>query len=369
MATLSQASREWASRPSDERFLDLPSMESHFQGVRDASKALVVSSRKLHAEPADGDAIKGLVVTGPNGHPVTPTNWSFGQLAMLSGAPAGYLRSLPSPIAADCINYGLQYKRDVEDVGVLLQKTDTPDVPSVLRAVTGPRYGRVWNLDVIRAIISRFGDGRTGDFRVPGEFGVDVDVTKTNTTLYASDRDCFVFLADERNRIEVPNRRDGKPGLLARGFFIWNSEVGSTTLGISTFLFDYACSNRTVWGAQDINELRIRHTVSAPDRFIDEVAPALESYSNSSTRSITEAIENARSKRLNGDDLDKFLTERFSKSMASQLKAIHELEEGRPIENLWDVNTAVTAKARSIPYQDERVALEREGGRILKLAA
>ena len=52
---------------------------------------------------------------------------------------------------------------------------------------------------------------------VPGEFGGRVTVTKDNTTLYASDRDMFVFLADEENRIELPNR-DGrlKPGLFAQ---------------------------------------------------------------------------------------------------------------------------------------------------------
>jgi hypothetical protein len=34
---------------------------------------------------------------------------------------------------------------------------------------------------------------------VPGEFGQRVAVTKQNTTLYASDRDMFVFLADEED--------------------------------------------------------------------------------------------------------------------------------------------------------------------------
>ena len=69
-----------------------------------------------------------------------------------------------------------------------------------------------------------------------------------NTTLFASDRDMFVFLADEDNRIENPNRRAGRFGSFARGFFVWNSEVGKTTLGAGFFLFDYVCCNRIVWG-------------------------------------------------------------------------------------------------------------------------
>jgi hypothetical protein len=45
---------------------------------------------------------------------------------------------------------------------------------------------------------------------VPGEFGQRVTVTQDNTTLFASDRDMFVFLADEENRIELPSRRAGR---------------------------------------------------------------------------------------------------------------------------------------------------------------
>jgi hypothetical protein len=37
-------------------------------------------------------------------------------------------------------------------------------------------------------------------------------------------------------------------------------------------------------------------------------------------------------------------------------------------ETLWDAATAVTAYARGVGYQDERIELEREGGRILDLA-
>lgn len=368
MTELMRASHEWATRKDDERFLSLPDMQEHFDTVQANSRGVIVPSRRITVEPVEGDH-KGLVVTGPNGHGYTPTNWSFGQLATISESPAGYLRSLPAPIAADCINYGLQFKRDIEDVGVLLQRP-SGDEPGTLRAVTGPRYGRVWNADVIRALINRFGDGRTGEFKVPGEFGKAVEITKGNTTLYASDRDFFVFLADEDHRIEIPNRRNGQPGTLSRGFFVWNSEVGSATLGIATFLFDYVCCNRIVWGAEDVKEIKIRHTISAPDRFMAEVAPALKHYAEGSASTITKAIEDARSARFDEDgELDKFLAKRFTKTMATSLKRVHEIEEGRPIENLWDVTVALTAKARAIPFQDDRVTLERQAGEIMALAA
>lgn len=365
MTILTHASTQWASRPSDQRFLSLHELGAKVSFDRDRSAARVVSSRKITVRPAEDDAVRGIQIEGPNGGVVTPTHWSFGQVAQLAGAPAGYLRKLPAPIAADALNYGLRFDRDVEDVGLLLTKQDTG---IELRAATGPRYGRIWNADIVNALIGKFGDGRTGDFRVPGEFGKEVEITKKNTTIFGSDRDMFVFLADETNRVEIPNRRNGKFGSLARGFFVWNSEVGSQSIGAAFFLFDYTCSNRIVWGVEEFKEIRLRHTVSAPDKWLEQITPVLTDYANASAGPVEQTIKAAQQKRVD-DDLDKFLAARFTKSQATQIKAAHEREEGRPIETIWDVVTGTTAYAKTIEWQDERVAVERLGGKVLDLVA
>jgi hypothetical protein len=358
---LMQASRQWASRPADERFTSLDDMLTHFRDQRAHSREVVCPTSRLSLVPQPDH--KGLLLEGPNGHGYAPTHWSFGQLCGLADAPAGYLRKLPSDMAADCLNYGLRVVRPEkapEDIGALLYRNGEP----ILRAATGPRYGRVWNADVTAQLVDRFGDGISGHWRVPGEFGKAVQVTKDNTTLYASDRDMFVFLADEERRITVPNRRNGRSGDMARGFFVWNSEVGSATFGIATFLFDYVCCNRIVWGAAEYKQVTIRHTSGAPERFLQEIAPALESYAQSSTANVTQAIEDARSKVIT-DKVDEFLTSRFSRGIVNSMKTAHELEEGRPIETAWDAVVAATAVARSIPHQDSRVDLERAAGKIL----
>jgi len=361
MSILTQASHEWMKRPNDQRYLNLPDMKAHFDLERKYSAEKVVPTSKVTILPVKGDNT-GLVVQGPKGFDFAPTHWSFGQLATLGKAPAGYLRTLPSPMAADCLNFGLKIARDIEDVGLLLHKNGgTP----TLRAATGPKYGRIWNNDLLDEVIKRFGDGVTGAWKIPGEFGKKVAITKANTTLYASDRDFFIFLADEENRIILPNRRDGKSGSLARGWFMWNSEVGSTTFGISMFLFDYACKNRIVWGVTEKVDFRLRHTVSAPDKWLAEIQPALIAYQNSSGKGVLQAIEDARKDRLE-DRLQKFLADRFSKELVKSMTDVHMIEEGRPIETRWDAVVAATAVARSIEHQDVRVKLEREAGSLLK---
>jgi len=361
---LMQASRQWATRPDDERFISLHEMGAALGDMRSRSRDVFVSSRKIECVPAHGDAVKGIEVFGPNGTGYRPTHWAFGQLARLVGAPSDYLRDLPAPIACDALNYGLQFKRDAKDTGVLIRKEH--DGYGTLAAVTGPNYGRVWNSDVVDALAKRFGDGVSGDWRVPGAYGKPINVTRANTTLYGSDRDIFVFLCDENNRIDVPDRRDGKSGSMARGFFVWNSDVGSTSIGAAFFLFDYVCQNRIVWGAREYKEIRLRHTASAPDRWLSEVTPVLTEYANASAKPVLETIASAKAKKV--DDVEKWLADRYTVKMAATYMAAHAREENRPIENLWDVATAMTAHARGIAHQDSRVKLEREAGKVLALA-
>jgi hypothetical protein len=122
--TLHAASRQWASRPADERFVSLIELRDHVEAQRRRSAGKVVSSRSITAQPAADDEMKGLVIVGETGAIAAHTHFAFGQLANRAGAPAGYLRGLPAPLAADCINYGLKVERDVEDVGLLLRRNE-----------------------------------------------------------------------------------------------------------------------------------------------------------------------------------------------------------------------------------------------------
>ena len=371
MTTLMQAHRQWMSRAPDERFTSLIDMQDFKRRVRDNSRSHTVSSRKVNILPVEDDA-RALQILGGSFPAAAPTHWSFGQLCSLASpgnSPASYFRetNMPAPMIADCLNYNPRFTRGVEDIGVLVTTNEDGSV-NELRSVNGPNYGRVYDADVVDALVDRFGDGVTGTWRVPGEFGRRVTVTKDNTTLFASDRDMFVFLADEENRIELPNRRAGKFGSFARGFFVGNSEVGKSSLFAGFFLFDYVCCNRIIWGADQYTEVRIRHTKGAPDRWLEEVTPVLQEYAEGSAKPVVQAIEDARSKRID-DELTTFLAKRFGKQMAPAIAAIHETEEGRPIETLWDVTVTATAHARTVQNTDKRLEIERAAGELLRLAA
>ncbi|MDB5665536.1 MAG: hypothetical protein JWS11_2079 [Cypionkella sp.] len=92
---------------------------------------------------------------------------------------------------------------------------ETEDGRTELRAVTGPDYGRIHDNELVEAVRRIAGNG-TGDTRwkVPGVldwstgvYNPDVEISRDTTTLYASDRDVFLFLVDDHNPIEAGSYR------------------------------------------------------------------------------------------------------------------------------------------------------------------
>lgn len=70
------------------------------------------------------------------------------------------------------------------------------------------------------------------------------------------------------------------------GFYCWNSEVGSKTLGMASFFLRAVCMNRNIWGAEGFEEISIRHSKFAANRFAHEVAPAPENFAQFLTRAV-----------------------------------------------------------------------------------
>jgi hypothetical protein len=249
-ARISRVSSEWFSRPDDERYLSLSELFAAVHGRTQRSRTRTVESAAIRVEASRDDSERLALMLPGSDAPVAPTHWSFSQLASLVGAPATYLRQLPAPLAGINLQYGLTSHR-AEQVKTL----EIEDGRVELRAVTGPDYGRIYDHELVSAVQRIAGNG-VGDTRwkVPGVldwstgiYNPNVDVTQDTTTLYASDRDVFLFLVDDLNPIEAGRLPDGSPDLFFRGFYCWNSEVGAKTLGIASFYLRAVCQNRNLW--------------------------------------------------------------------------------------------------------------------------
>ena len=127
--------------------------------------------------------------------------------------------------------------------------------------------------------------------------------------------------------------------------------------------------NRNLWGVENFQEIKIRHTKFAPDRFAYEARPALESFAHGATATFVEGVEMAKAAKVAKDDDDRldFLTKRagLSGRMAKAAMARHLEEEQKPVETVWDAAQAITAIARDVPHQDARIEIERKAGALL----
>lgn len=369
---IGRVSSEWFSRPPDERYLSLSELYASVRHRTDLSRTRTVESAavRVEAQRDNGDSLT-LLIPGSE-TPMAPTHWSFGQLASLVGAPAAYLRQLPAPLAAINLQYGLTSHR-AEQVKTL----ELDDGRVELRAVTGPDYGRIYDHELVSAVQKIAGNG-TGDTRwkVPGVldwstnvYNPFVDVSAETTTLFASDRDVFLFLVDDLNPIEAGRLPDGTPDLFFRGFYCWNSEVGAKTLGMASFYLRAVCANRNLWGVEDFSEITIRHSKYAASRFAYEAAPALERFANSSPAPFVNSIKAARSAIVTktDDDRQAFLRKRgFGKAETARIIDTVLREEGHKPESVFDFVQGITAVARQRPNQDARLDLEDKARKLLE---
>lgn len=352
----------WITRPRDETYRSLDALYEATRQMADNSNATVHDVRQIEVVTDSSlsrpESLTALALRLPDGSLTQATHWSFGQMCSLIGAPSGFMRDLPAPVAA----VPLQYK--LTSYNGELVKTYVDQRDSTLRALTSPTYGRVNDHKLVDAIRQIAGNGVGDTNWIAAQMA-----NGKEPGFYASDRDMFVFLVDRERPIELRQHSNNRLVRLFRGFFAWNSEVGSRSLGIKTFLYCQHCDNRLIAGVDQVEQIVIRHTKGAPERFLQAAKPALLEYATGSTTGIVDAIQRAMNTRVasDHDEAVDFLNSKtsFSRSAAKAALEQHMVEEGIPARSAWEMAQAITAFARSIPHQDDRIDIEKQATKLL----
>ena len=348
---LYDAHKQWVSRSPDERFANIEALLD-FTGKR--KRDSVEDTRALRSLRIYASLGGAMNLNGHLPHAIL-TNWAFSQLCQRVGAPAGYLRSLPADIAAQCLEYGIGKSSD--ECNILTRKNaDTIDdaAASLAAAFTSGSYGRIWDYDVLSELQSAIAETA---WRTPPSSSGGL------SGLYSSDRDMFVFLINDEQPIEVGNAR------LSKGFFCWNSETGSATFGLTTFLYNHVCGNGVVWGADQVEELKIVHRHRALNRFYSEAIPVLNRFV--ANRSLDDRIKDTVASAMNqrtGSTLEEILAlfkdQPFTRNEVASAWNTGQADR-EDTTTLWGMVQGFTAVARELPFADKRVSLERRAGALL----
>lgn len=353
---LKQASKQWADRPADQQFVDLDSLIAYTEGRRKASTERVVNMAALEFGTHNGEL---LVFDNAERELLQLTNWSFRQMARIVGAPSNYLPSLSPALARDCLNHNLRNPIVSESIHkAFMHKPSTRKDRVTLSAMTSETYGRVYDADVAHQV----------KMAIEGKSWITPPLINNQPTgLYTGDRDMFIFLINEEDKIEVGNAR------LARGFFVSNSEVGRATLTVTSFLYNYVCGNHIVFGAKNVREIKMFHRRFAMERFVTDVIPVIEALAHDATyeTEIKDRVYAAMRMKLGEDHLGVIKFFKAKDFTLIEIRSAYSIGavEGDDTTTLWGMIQGLTTLARTIPNMDRRNSLDRRAGALLSLVA
>jgi len=358
--TLTNAHKEWANRPADERFASLQAM--HDAALRHKTQAAVakIKADALKVIPDESE----ILLEGRTGQRGRLTNWSFGQLAARAKAPADYLQTLPAGLAAECLQDGLDRNAEQGKDAVALMQRDAGAL--VCRAVTSGSYSRIFNADITARLL---------ELEASGPWQPAPAAFDGSRGLYLGDRDMFAFMVDNERRIF----EKGPGGGLARGFFVANSEVGARRFSLMTFLYEYVCGNHRVWGAQQIQEVSIVHIGrDQATKAFDAMRVELKRYTEASAAHDEMRVDAARNFQIaaNKDDvIDAVFKLKIGGLSRSVLGRAYDLVDSQRSDwygsprTAWGLAGGITEIARDTPHADARHALDLAAGRVMDMAS
>lgn len=397
---INTASTQWANRPNDERHWTLAELIAAAEGYKMAAEESVVAPHDLEVCATADDRGLMLRKRGSNSFGYF-SHFAFAQTCKLAGnddvegsrPSAGYLRTLPAHLAAECLTVGLR-QRENKDLSVLWDRRKVGDGIK-MRAVTSTRYGRIWNADLAKRVEPLQAEGwrnpparparddprarpaTAADLlesrnRTGGAAGIQLGDMIAPAGLYLSEKDMFLFLVNE----SYPINNGGSP--LYRGFFMENSEVGDRSFKLTTFLYNMVCGNHIVWGASNVEELKIVHLGDANARSIEKMRLELRRYCESSANEIEGKIAKARTiilGKTKDEVLDALLFGYKLKGAVPQKVLSASFDAARshpedggnaPAESVWGMVQGMTRVSQNAAYADERVKLDRAASTVLE---
>lgn len=345
MTQLTRAHQELYCRPEDERFETLIDLHRHCQSLKDRSYRIKEPGTEFHPVFEQGHV--ALKIDGNN--PLALNDWSFSQVCSLSGVAKDTVTRLQPQTAAQVLSETLPHRVDEEtDLQALVIDNST------IRAVTGGTYRRLWSADLTTLLL---------------EFATDFSPPQRGfngaTGLYAGEQDLFCFMIDPTGWAEIGGEA------FAPGFFVWNSEVGKRTVGISTFWFQAVCQNHIVWDATEVIEWTRKHTGKVKDSLgeIRSVIEALVQKRDERKDGFAKVIANAMqtSYGTDAEDVQKLLAKGgFTKTVA---KRAAEIAQRRGLFTIWSIVDALTQLARETKHAGSRTEADQKASALLALAA
>lgn len=343
MANLTRAHDELFRRGPDEQFESLPELLAHCRGSKERARDRWELPQTIRPESI-GEQLK--VSFGGDGAALGLNDWSFTQLCDLARVSRDTVNRLSPDTASRVLVETLPGGR--KPVQVFSEQ-------DVVRSIHGTHYTRLYNCDLVTMLM---------------EFAVDFGppqrarVGSGGSGLYCGEQDLFAFLIDPTGWAEIGGEA------FAPGFFVWNSEVGKRSVGISTFWFQAVCGNHIVWDATEVVEFTRKHTGKVGEALSDirGIVENLVERRDQRRDGFFKVIRSAMSTSI-GTDADealKFLVKNGIGKGLGKLALEQAREEGR--FTIFSLVNALTRMAREHEFAGDRAVADEKASSLLALA-
>ena len=385
------ASREYATRPPDERYPSLDALVTAAEHDRQHSMEKKYNLKDLQVVPFDNTDVDrtgprlmsddpgvSLRLQSPKGR-AQFTHWSFNQACRMIGAPAAYLRTLPPAIAADAMNHGLSTSPVGTQANVLIRLPNgNGQTEPIARACTSDTYGRVWDSQLYSAVVN-------GITQHDSRWTLPPTWTGEPAGAYRGDRDSFLVLVNGGSIVTDPSLRNAAPFArttpdapqgptdgMYRGLLIRNSEVGAASIIIEQILFRFICGNHMLWGAFLDRSFRRRHfganTLRDTVTEINRIAWNWTHQSAARDEQIVKSLIEHEIAHTRDAVIDELRKLGATREQAEQAYKTCEATETASPRSFWGLAQGLTRDSQQTPYQDERFELDRIAAAVLNRA-
>lgn len=366
------AHRQWRDRSRDERYKTPQELYDVVSARFETSWEQRVHLNNLKLFAGEGDSF-GLY----GGDKIyVPTNFALRQLGDLLGVRGEAMHNVlkyPAPLAKDIFTHHTQNAPRQEMQVLYAYDENGGSTEGIVRGFNTTSYERLWDWKLVKFIME---DVLSQDgWVVPPAVTDD----KYPSGLYASDHDVFLFLVNEKYRIN-----DGSDKGLARGFFAWNNEVGGNgwggsprSIGFTAMDYSFVCGNHIIWDVENVLNVRLSHIGADLDfRFKRDIREKLLTYLNRPTHVEEMAIAAAKELVLGSskEDIIKRLT--GLKKYAWTKTEVEEVwnygeKTAVQVDTLWNFVNAATALSHNAvargPFADRRTTFDAKAGQLMKL--
>lgn len=412
-----KASAEWSSRPESSRFYNPAECIEHLTTLMAPSACKVIGAhddrRDVKPTLRLGDmrpVLNGanIELAGPSGTAYPMTNWAMAQLCGFAGLPADLIQTRLARHPAEGVRLldlcmrdsvtdesGKVVTRAEKPIMALIQRTEASG-PLHIRSLTGWKYKRIWDIDIMRAMDEVIKAGWKVPLARPihpdnpknrparpeecldfGGKGGGLTVKAGDMTepsgVYWDDRSSFI-LAVNPNKVIDTGADDGG---LWQALMVGNSETGGKAFFVRTMLLEAVCGNHILWGVEQDEQTRIIHKGDALTRWREVLAASIVKYEDKREEQMA-TIQAARAKIIGATDEEvvEELTKvkRFNLSgkairAALEIAKMHTAESGADPRSVWGVVEALTRYSQMFPYADQRYTIDKSARELLMSVA